>query len=110
MASPTEPINPGSGSVFGDLGLEDAGGRQLRVKLAMRINEILAERRLTQKVAAGLLEIPQPHVSELKHYKLSRFSSERLLGFLTRLGWDVEIVIRPPAEGQTAGTVSVSVA
>ena len=43
--------------------------------------------------------IPQPHISELKHYKLSRFSSERLLHFVTLLDRDVEIIIRPKAEG-----------
>jgi predicted XRE-type DNA-binding protein len=32
-----------------------------------------------QAAAAKLLGIAQPHVSELKNYKLSRFSSERLL-------------------------------
>ena len=31
----------------------------------------------------------QPHVSELKNYKLTRFSSERLLRFLTQLDRDV---------------------
>jgi predicted XRE-type DNA-binding protein len=53
------------------------------VQLAMRLNELVAARRLTQTRAAQLFGIPQPHVSELKHYKLSRFSSERLLRFVT---------------------------
>ncbi|HEY9421770.1 MAG TPA: helix-turn-helix transcriptional regulator [Thermoanaerobaculia bacterium] len=59
--------------------------------------------------AAQLFGIPQPHVSDLKHYKLSRFSSERLLRFVTLLDRDVEIIIRPKAEGHGAGVVSVSV-
>src|SRR4051812_19363975 len=44
-----------------------------------------AARRLTQARVAELFGIPQPHVSELKNYKLSRFSSERLLRFVTLL-------------------------
>jgi len=49
----------------------------------MQINELVADRRLTQAKAADLFDIPQPHVSDLKRYRLSRFSSERLLRFLT---------------------------
>jgi predicted XRE-type DNA-binding protein len=80
------------------------------VELAMRLNELIAGRRLTQAGAARLFGIPQPHVSELKHYKLSRFSSERLLRFVTLLDRDIEIVIRPKAKGHASGVVSVSVA
>jgi predicted XRE-type DNA-binding protein len=54
--------------------------------------------------------VPQPHVSELKNYKLSRFSSERLLRFLTQLDRDVEIVIRPKAKRRGVGHLVVSVA
>jgi predicted XRE-type DNA-binding protein len=106
----TEMVEPGSGDVLVDLGFADASERKLRVELAMRLNELIATRRLTQAGAAQLFGIPQPHVSELKHYKLSRFSSERLLRFVTLLDRDVEIVIRPKAKGHASGVVSVSVA
>jgi predicted XRE-type DNA-binding protein len=106
----TEAVDAGSGDVLVDLGFADAGERKLRVELAMRLNELIAARRLTQADAAQLFGIPQPHVSELKHYKLSRFSSERLLRFVTLLDRDVEIVIRPKAKGHASGVVSVSVA
>ncbi len=79
MAKKREVVDAGSGDVFVDLGFADASERRLRVQLAMQVNELIARRRLTQDKAAALLGIPQPHVSELKHYKLSRFSSERLL-------------------------------
>ena len=106
----TETVDAGSGDVLVDLGFADASKRKLRVELAMRLNELIADRRLTQAGAAQLFGIPQPHVSELKHYKLSRFSSERLLRFVTLLGCDVEIVIQPKAKGHASGVVSVSVA
>ena len=109
MARKREAIEVGSGDVFVDLGFADASERKLRVQLAMQVNELIARRRLTQAKAAVLLGIPQPHVSELKHYKLSRFSSERLLRFLTLLDRDVEIVIKPKAKGRAPGLVSVSV-
>jgi predicted XRE-type DNA-binding protein len=108
----TEPekVDAGSGDVLVDLGFPDADERRLRVQLAMRLNELIASRRLTQAGAAKLFGIPQPHISELKHYKLSRFSSERLLRFVTLLDRDVEIIIRPKAKGHAAGVVSVSIA
>jgi predicted XRE-type DNA-binding protein len=106
----TDAVDAGSGDVLVDLGFADASERKLRVELAMRLNELIADRRLTQAGAAQLFGIPQPHVSELKHYKLSRFSSERLLHFVTLLDRDVEIVIRPKAKGHASGIVSVSVA
>jgi predicted XRE-type DNA-binding protein len=105
-----ETVDPGSGDVLVDLGFADASERKLRVQLAMRLNELIAFRRLTQGRAAQLFGISQPHISELKNYKLGRFSSERLLYFVTLLDRDVEIIIRPKAKGHAAGVVSVSVA
>jgi predicted XRE-type DNA-binding protein len=104
-----ESVEHGGANVFADLGFPDAGEHKLRTQLAMQLNELIAERRLTQTRTADLLGIPQPHVSELKNYKLRRFSSERLLHFITLLDRDVEIVIRPKARGHAAGLVSVSV-
>jgi len=108
MARRREKVDAGSGDVFVDLGFSDAGERKLRLQLAMRINDLIAERGLTQSKTAELFGIPQPHVSDLKNYKLSRFSSERLLHFLTRLDRDVEIIIRPKAKGHHAGHLMIS--
>ena len=99
-----------TGNVFADLGFADSDERRLRVQLAMQLNELIAARPLTQAQAAALFGISQPHVSELRNYKLTRFSSERLLRFLTQLDRDVQIVIRPKARGSAAGLVSVLVA
>lgn len=110
MARKREKVEAGSGDVFVDLGFADAAERRLRVQLAMRINELIAGRGFTQAKAAALFGVPQPHVSELKNYKLSRFSSERLLRFLTQLDRDIEIIIRPKAKGRSAGHLMVSVA
>ena len=104
-----ETVGTGTGDVFVDLGFADAGERKLRVQLAMRLNDLIAQHRLTQAKVAVLFGIPRPHVSELKNYKLSRFSPERLLRFLTLLDRDVEIVIRPKAKGHSSGLVSFSV-
>ena len=107
MEKTIETVDVGSGDVFRDLGYADAGERKLRVQLAMRVNEIIKDKRLTQAAAAALFSIPQPHISELKHFKLNRFSSERLLHFMTQLDRDVEIVIRPRDAAHPTGQVSV---
>ncbi len=76
----------------------------------MRLNDLISDRRLPQTRTAELFGISQPHVSELKNYKLGRFSSERLLHFLTLLDRDVDIVIRPKAKKHASGIVTVSLA
>jgi predicted XRE-type DNA-binding protein len=100
-------VDLGSGSVFVDLGLSDPSERQLRVQLAMRLNDLLQDEGLTQTAAAKRLGLAQPHVSELKNYKLGRFSSERLLHYITLLNRDVDIFIRPRASAGNVGAVMV---
>jgi len=91
-----EAMEVSSGNVFGDLGLPDAAELDTKVRLAVAINRLLAARQLTQAQAAAALCVNQPKVSALKHYKLEGYSVERLMGFLTALGSDIEIRIRPP--------------
>lgn len=107
-----EAVEMGSGNVFADLGRADPDERQLRVKLAIRLNDLLQAEGLTQSAAAKRFGISQPHLSELKNFKLTRFSSERLLHYITLLDRDVEIFIRPrsahPTEPDSkSGTVTV---
>jgi predicted XRE-type DNA-binding protein len=103
-------VEAGSGNVFRDLGRPDADERQLKVQMAMRVNALLIDAKLTQAQVASRLGIPQPHVSDLVNYKLNRFSVDRLIHFATLLDRDVEIVIRPRASHHASGTVSVLVA
>jgi predicted XRE-type DNA-binding protein len=91
-----EAMEVSSGNVFADLDLPDAAELDTKVRLAVAINRLLSARRLTQAEAAAALSINQPKVSALKHYKLEGYSVERLMGFLTALGSDIEIRIRPP--------------
>jgi len=103
-----EIVVPSSGNVFADLGLRDAAEKQTRARLAVAINQIIQERRLSQVTAAGLLEINQPKISALANYKLEGFSVERLLNFLTALDRDVEIVIRKKPRSRKSGKIIVS--
>jgi predicted XRE-type DNA-binding protein len=89
---------PGTGNVFADLGLPDAGDRQTKTRLALAVNAILKDRRYKQADTAGVLGIPQSKVSALANYRLDHFSVEKLMTFLNALNQDVEIVIRPSRE------------
>jgi predicted XRE-type DNA-binding protein len=99
-----------SGNVFADIGVHDAGEKHTKVRLAVAINHILAERNLSQTRAAHSLGINQPKISALSRYRLDGFSVERLLHFLGRLGRDVEIVIRPKPRSRKSPRILVSAA
>ncbi len=61
-------------------------------------------------IAAERLGVNQPKISALKNYKLDGFSVERLLGFVTALNCDVEIIIRPGGRVRKAGRITVKAA
>lgn len=83
-----------SGNVFADLGFENPEEELLKARLASLVNRAIDDRDLTQKEVATLLGIKQPHVSELAHGRLARFSVERLLYFLSKLNHKVTITIK----------------
>jgi predicted XRE-type DNA-binding protein len=103
-----EAVVPSSGNVFADLGLSNAGEKQTRVRLAVALNQIIEARRLTQTAAARLLDINQPKISALTHYRLEGFSVERLMHFLNALDRDVEIVIRKKPRSKRAARIVVT--
>lgn len=87
-------IVEGSRNVFKDLGLKDADELLVKAGLTSQIAGIIEDRKLTQAAAAKILGLKQPDVSNLLRGKLSKFSTKRLMNFLTLLGKDVEIVVR----------------
>lgn len=85
----------GSGNVFADLGLPHSDQELLRAKLTLQIYRLVKKRDLTQSEAGKLLGVKQPQVSLLMRDRAGTFSVERLMDFLTALGQDVEISVRP---------------
>src|SRR5712692_11337384 len=94
MAKNRTGVVASSGNVFNDLGVPGAEEKQTKVRLAVAINQIIAEKGMAQALAAQLLDINQPKISALANYRLDGFSVERLMHFLNALDRDVEIVIR----------------
>jgi predicted XRE-type DNA-binding protein len=89
------PVRESSGNIFADLGFPNAEREQLKAHLALRIYRLIKQRGLTQGQAGKILGIKQPHVSTLMRGYSGAFSVERLMDFLTALGQDVEITVRP---------------
>lgn len=88
-------VQEGSGNVFADLGYSDAGGMIVKAQLVTKIADIIRERSLTQKEAARILSLTQPKISKLLRGRFRGISEQRLLFCLTRLGKDIEIVVKP---------------
>ncbi|MBL8955592.1 MAG: XRE family transcriptional regulator [Myxococcaceae bacterium] len=91
----------GSSNVFADLGVDAPDEALAKAELTARIARIISSRNLTQAETAKILGVDQPKISALLRGKLSGFSTDRLIRFLTALGRDVEIVVRerPRARG-----------
>lgn len=89
-------VTKSSGNVFADLGLPKADERYVKSFLSSLITKTIRARSLTQLAAGRLLGIAQPKVSELVRGSPQQFSLERLLVFVRRLGYDVEVVVSGP--------------
>jgi predicted XRE-type DNA-binding protein len=98
-------VQKSSGNVFADLGLPRPEQELLKAKLALRIYVLIKQRGLKQTEAGKILGIKQPHVSALMRNRSGAFSVERLMDFLTALGQDVEITVKPTRKPH--GAVSV---
>jgi predicted XRE-type DNA-binding protein len=88
-------IEKSSGNVFADLGLPRPEQELLKAKLVLQIYRLIKQRGITQTEAGKVLGIKQPHVSALMRNRAGAFSVERLMDFLTALGQDVQITVRP---------------
>ena len=104
---PLIPVTASSGNVFADIGVPEPEEELAKAQLASRIREIVRSSRLTQVAAAGVMGIDQPKVSAVLNGRLSSFSSERLMRLLTRLGQDVEIVVKSKPRRRQRGRIRV---
>jgi predicted XRE-type DNA-binding protein len=97
------PVEEGGRNVYGDLGYADSDEMAIKARLVTKIAEILTQRGLTQGQAAEILGLTQPKVSALLKGRFRSTSARRLLDCLTRLGRDVQIVVKPAPRSRESG-------
>jgi predicted XRE-type DNA-binding protein len=88
-------IHEGSGNIYADLGYADSEDMVVKAQLVTNIADIIRERGLTQEGAAKVLSLTQPKISKMLKGQFRGISERRLLRCLTKLGRDVEIVVKP---------------
>jgi predicted XRE-type DNA-binding protein len=87
----------GSDNVFADLGFPDAEKLKIKTGLAIEIRKAMRALGLTQQAAAKRMGIPQPKVSGMMRGDFTHLSERKLMDCLNRLGYDIEIKVRPAA-------------
>ena len=102
-------IEKSSGNVFADLGLHDSAQELLKARLTLQIYKLIKARKLSQTEGAKLLGTTQPQMSALMRLRPTSISVGRLMEFLTILGQDIEVNVKPAAP-RKAGQMTVNVA
>src|SRR5581483_11959053 len=92
----------GSGNVFRDFGYENADVLQFKAILASEIIKALDRRRLTVRAAHAYTGIAAADFSRIRNADLGRFTVDRLMTILNRLGTRVEVKVKVRHEGTAA--------
>lgn len=85
-----------TGNVFAALGCEYPDELLARAKLLDQVSTLIKNSGLSQDKVAKKLGITQPKVSMLVSGRLSTFSTDTLLHYLSILGCKIEIRVRKP--------------
>lgn len=91
-------IESSSGNVFADLGLPDADKLKIKSGLVIEITQAIRKLSLTQQEAAKRMGITQPKVSDMMRGDFSNLSERKLMDCLNRLGYDIEIKVKPASQ------------
>jgi predicted XRE-type DNA-binding protein len=83
----------GSGNVFRDFGDPNADLEQARAILAAKIIGVLDARKLSVRAAESLTGIAASEFSRIRNVKLERFTIDRMITILGKLGQDVELTV-----------------
>ncbi len=84
----------GSGNVFRDLGHKNADIEQFKAILAAEIIKALDRDDLTVRAAHNRTGIAAADFSRIRHADLGRFTIERLMSIIARLGSRIEIKVK----------------
>lgn len=93
MTDETIELVRGSGNVFRDFGYPDADVRQAKALLGVQIMKVLDEEGLSTRQAEERTGVGHSEFSRIRQAKFSRFTIDRLIGILGRLGQEVKVSI-----------------
>ena len=93
MAEKLEVVR-GSGNVFRDLGHRNADVDQFKAILAAEIIKALDRERLTVRAAHLRTGIAAADFSRIRNASLARFTVDRLMSIINRLGSRIDVKIR----------------
>ncbi|QYE35696.1 helix-turn-helix domain-containing protein [Polymorphobacter sp. PAMC 29334] len=105
---PDLSVQMGTSNVFADLGHADSDTHLLKAQLVARMADVMADRKLTQVAAAKASGVSQPDVSRILKGQFRDVSVERLMRMLTRLGCEVDIVVRLGGQEARPSTIHFS--
>jgi predicted XRE-type DNA-binding protein len=107
VAMKNEPLEVirGSGNVFRDLGQDDADVKQFKALLAAEIIKALDRDGLTVRAAHARTGIAAADFSRIRNADLGRFTLDRLVGIINRLGSHVEVKVKVKPAGRRVHTV-----
>lgn len=88
----------GSGNVYRDFGYPDADVRQLKSILAAQILKILEDDKLSVREAQRRTGFAAADFSRIRKAKLERFTIDRLLTIVNKLGMRLDFKIRARRE------------
>jgi predicted XRE-type DNA-binding protein len=94
MKSQKMEVVRGSGNVFRDLGRENADVDQFKAILAAEVIKALDREHLTLREAHSRTGIAAADFSRVRNADLGRFTVDRLISIINRLGSRVEAKIR----------------
>jgi predicted XRE-type DNA-binding protein len=99
MRSKTIEFERGSGRVYADLGLPNPEERHAKARLMYVINSEIKRQGLTRMRAAEVTGLNQADISCLARGRALKFSIDRLIDVIRRLGTDVELTVRHHEKG-----------
>ncbi len=84
----------GSGNVFRDLGRRNADLLQLKALLAAAIIRTMNELTIGPREAERVTKIPAADFSRIRKANLKRFTADRLMTILSRMGQEVDVNVK----------------
>lgn len=87
-------LSRGSGNVFRDLGRQNADAEQFKALLAAEIISALDREGLSVRKAAARTGIAAADFSRIRNADLGRFTVDRLMAIINRLGSRIEVTVK----------------